>query len=69
MQEDHKRALISDLVILAKADGKITNSEYDFIHRLAERMELSRQEVVMLFDKPLPSPPIFSELERIIHFH
>lgn len=63
------QALISDLIVLAHADDKVTASEYDFIMRLAKRMDLTKAEVDALFEHPLPSKPIFSELERIIHFH
>jgi uncharacterized tellurite resistance protein B-like protein len=64
-----KQALISDLIVLAHADEKVTASEYDFILRLAQRMGVTRTEVDALFEHPLPSKPLFSELERIIHFH
>jgi len=69
MQNDHKEALISDFIVLAKADDKITSSEYDFILRLAERMDVSKEKVDQLFANPMPSKPIFSEMERIVHFH
>lgn len=69
MKSTYKQALISDLIILAKADNKITASEYDFIQRLARRMDVSSVEVDALFEHPQPSQPIFSELERITHFH
>ena len=69
MQNDDKKALISDFIFLAKADDIITESEYDFMIRLAERMQVTKSEVDALIDDPLPSKPIFSELERITHFH
>ena len=69
MKSTYKQALISDLIILAKADNKITASEYDFIQRLARRMDVTAVEVDALFAHPQPSQPIFSELERITHFH
>ncbi|MEL6811077.1 MAG: TerB family tellurite resistance protein [Bacteroidota bacterium] len=69
MQNDHNKALISDLIILAKADEKVTQEEYDFINRLAVRMQVSEAEVQELLEHPLPSKPLFSELERITHFH
>ena len=48
MKQDN-RALISDLIVLAKADEVITYTEYDFILRLADRMEVSKEEVDLLF--------------------
>ena len=69
MENKNNQSLISDLIVLALADDKITHSEYDFILRLANRMEMSQDEVEKLFVKPLPSKPIFTELERLTHFH
>ncbi|NND88210.1 MAG: TerB family tellurite resistance protein [Flavobacteriaceae bacterium] len=65
----HNKSLLSDLIILAKADDRITHSEYDFIMRLADRMDVSSDEVRRLFDDPLPSKKSFTEFERITHFH
>ncbi|QNJ98332.1 tellurite resistance TerB family protein [Constantimarinum furrinae] len=69
MKNEKNRALISDLIVIAKADDKLTESEYDFIKRLAERLDLSAKEIDPLFKSPLPSKPLFSELERITHFY
>jgi uncharacterized tellurite resistance protein B-like protein len=68
MNKDNQ-ALLSDLIILAKADDKVTNSEYDFIMRIAQRMKVSSEEVDVLFKNPLPSKTSFTEIERITHFH
>ena len=68
MNKDNQ-ALLSDLIILAKADDIVTNSEYDFIQRIARRMNISSDEVDALFKNPLPSKTSFTELERITHFH
>lgn len=69
MQREHNKALLSDLIVLAHADDRFTKSEYDFIARLADRMDLTKEDVDILIDNPLPSQPIFSELQRITHFH
>ncbi|MBT8263120.1 MAG: TerB family tellurite resistance protein [Bacteroidia bacterium] len=69
MDKAKNHALISDLVILAKADDKIVASEYDFILRIADRMKVSKEEVDQLIENPLPSLPLVSEIERITHFH
>lgn len=69
MNSAHQQALLSDLIVLAHADEKVTETEYNFLLRLAERMGISKKEADALFEHPLPSKPIFSELERIIHFH
>jgi|GEM_PF-199054 len=64
-----QKTLLSDLMLMAKADDKITQGEYDFIHRLAERMGISAKEVSNLYHNPLPTKKTFTELERITHFH
>jgi uncharacterized tellurite resistance protein B-like protein len=69
MQYDDQNALISDLIILAKADEKITPQEYDLIFRLAKRLGVTERKVELLLQNPVVSKPIFSELERIAHFH
>ncbi len=69
MKFKKNQALVSDFIILARADDKVSHSEYDFIVRLADRMDVTQVEVDKLFANPLPSKPIFTELERITHFH
>lgn len=68
MNSDSK-ALISDLIQIAKADGKVTASEYDFIVSLALKMDVTEEEVKILFENPLPSKKLLSEVERITHFY
>jgi len=68
MNKDNQ-ALLSDLIILANADDIVTNSEYDFIMRIAQRMNISSEEVDALFKNPLSSKTAFTEVERITHFH
>ncbi|MGJ8666419.1 MAG: TerB family tellurite resistance protein [Patiriisocius sp.] len=63
------QALISDLIVIAKADDKIDEAEYDFIHRIAEKMHVSAKEVNDLFHEPLPSTKIPTEMGRITHFY
>ena len=69
MEKENNLALVSDLILLARADNKVTLSEYDFIMRLAFRMKLDKSDVDQLFKSPLPSKTSFTELERITHFH
>jgi len=65
----NNQALLSDLIMLAHADDKVTDTEYDFITRIAERMDISKEEMDHLFKYPLPSKTSFTEVERITHFH
>ena len=69
MEKNNDRAIISDLIALAYADGKLTDPEYDFILQIALRLDLTVNDVEDLFENPVPSRPIFSELERISHFY
>lgn len=69
MEKDYNLAMISDLILLANADDKVTDSEYEFIVQLAERMDITPDEVDALFIDPVPSITLFTELERISHFY
>ena len=69
MDTKNKKALISDLIVMAQADEKVTPIEYDFIMRLALRMDLTKEEVEILFKNPLPSKKFYTELDRITHFY
>lgn len=66
---NEQKSLLSDLILMAKADEKITQGEYDFIHRIATSMGISGKEVRDLYHNPLPTKKSFTELERITHFH
>ncbi len=68
MNSDNK-ALISDLIQIAKADEKVTAVEYDFIVSLASKMDVTEEEVKILFENPLPSKKLLTEVERISHFY
>ena len=69
MDKENSKALLSDLIILAQADEKVTAVEFEFIMRLAIRMNLKEEEVQGLFRDPLPSKIFYTELDRITHFY
>ena len=69
MDKETSKGLLSDLIVLAKSDDTVTDVEYDFIMRLAVRMQLSVEDVEDLFDNPYPSKTLNTELERITHFY
>ena len=69
MEKNNNRAIINDLIVLAYADGKLTDPEYDFILQIALRLDLTVNDVEDLFENPSLSRPIFTELERISHFY
>ncbi|MGK0386100.1 MAG: putative tellurite resistance protein B-like protein, partial [Patiriisocius sp.] len=67
--DKNKQALLSDLIVIAKADNKVTIEEYDFIMSIAARMEIDSDTVKILFENPLPSKTPRTEFERITHFY
>ena len=69
MNHSNPKSLLSDLISIANADGEVDASEFDFIYRVGTRMGLKTREIDQLFQKPEPSAALFSELERITHFH
>lgn len=68
MEKDPK-SLLSDLIAMVKADSKIKQSEIQWIHKLAEKMGISFDEVLDLFENPKPSQLLYSEVDRITHFY
>ncbi len=69
MDTQKKYGLLSDLIALAFADNTLKNEEYDFILRMAKRMDISEAEVEHLLEHPVKSQPIANEMDRIVHFH
>lgn len=69
MDKEISRSMVSDLILLANVDMKVTGAEYDFIIQLANRLGLVKSEVDELFKNPCPSKTLTSELERISHFY
>lgn len=69
MDKKKRKALLSDLIVLVLADDVVNNVEYDFIMRMAVRMEITIEEVHELFKNPEPSRLLDSELDRITHFY
>ena len=67
--EKNSKSLLSDLIKMVMADGKINSSEVEFIKKIARRMDISNEEVIYLFKNPEPSQPLFNEVERITHFY
>lgn len=67
--KEEKLGLLSDLIAIAQADHHISDEEYEFIMRLAQRFDIDKETVHDLFHEPVPSKPILSELGRITHFH
>lgn len=69
MNKANQKSLLSDLILMANADGKMDTAELDFIHRIGNRMGLEKEVINGLIQHPKSSVTLFSEMERITHFH
>ncbi|MBT0608310.1 tellurite resistance TerB family protein [Aequorivita echinoideorum] len=69
MNKTNHLNLLSDLIQMANADGKITSAEYDFLKKIAKRLFIPEIEMDKLFISPHPSSIPKNELERITHFY
>jgi len=69
MTNQENKARIGDLIKISKADGKITEIEFDFILRLAERYHVSKDEVEQFLKDEPATKKIISEADRITHFY
>lgn len=67
--EKNPKSLLSDLIIMVKADGIIKPSELQLIQKLAERLGIPKNEVSQIFEHPQPSQTLYSEVDRITHFY
>src|SRR5690554_8228615 len=63
------KSLLSDLIYMVMADGKIQTSEIQFIEKLAKRLSVPMADVYELFENPKKTKVPFSEAERITHFY
>ncbi len=66
---NEKLSLLKQLIILAQADNKVNNQEYNFILRIAKMLLVSQEELDSLFEKQIEYSPPKSEFERIVQFY
>ena len=67
-EKKEKIQLLRQLILMAEADYKLRISEYDFILNVAKSMNISQDEVDVLFAEDIKIRPPTSELERITQF-
>lgn len=67
--EKNPETLLSDLIVMVKADGKIKTSEVALIKKLGKRMGIGEKQIGELFENPQPSQTLYSEVDRITHFY
>ncbi|MGB3342293.1 MAG: hypothetical protein WBA61_00140 [Aequorivita sp.] len=65
----NSKSILSDLINMVMADGKIDRSEIEFIKKLAKKMGISKEKILHLFENPQPSKPLYNEVDRITHFY
>lgn len=64
-----KLSLLSDMIRLAKSDSILKQRELNFILAVANSLQISKNEVNELIDKPAEKVVFKNEAERILHFH
>ena len=66
---DEKVNQLSGLIALVLSDGEVTESEYEFLLRIATEMNVSQLELDMLIGKDITFVPPKSEFDRIVQFY
>jgi len=61
--------IISDMLLMAKADNKLHEREYNFILVVAKRMGVSKMEVDALIKNPQDKMVYKTEMQRLTQFH
>lgn len=68
---EEKKAILSELIIMAHADQHIKKEEIAFIHAIGKRLELDEEELSHMVEHPeelkITVPQQF--VKRIVHFH
>ena len=63
------KSIISELITLGKVDGTISDEEIALIKQMGNMLGLSDQELLDLFENPVPFDPQTSVFDRILQFH
>ena len=66
---EEKLIQLSGLIAMMLADGEVKESEYDFLVRIADEMNVSQIDLDMLIGKDIEYHPPKSEFERIVQFY
>ena len=61
--------IISDMIAMAKADGVISDDEYEFILLVAHKLNIDKAQVDKLIEKPAKKIVFKTEIDRITQFH
>lgn len=67
--DNNPKSLLSDLINMVMADGKIKPPEIEFIRKIAKQMNIAEMALANLFENPLPQRPVYNEVTYITHFY
>ncbi|MEZ4721153.1 MAG: TerB family tellurite resistance protein [Flavobacteriales bacterium] len=67
--KEEKLRILSELIKVAGADGEHRDEEYDFLHAIAEYLQVEPMDMESLFTKSSEHPIPASEMQRIVIFH
>lgn len=66
---EEKLNLLSEMVSFAQIDGKLHETEFQFLQLVACELQIKHTDFKDLFQSDLISKPIKNELERMQHFY
>jgi hypothetical protein len=66
---DEKLGLLKQLILVANADGKIKEAEYQLLLGLAANLDVSQEEFQKVFDLGIEVEMPKSDADRILQFH
>lgn len=66
--DNEKQSILSQLIKMAKADGKIKEVEFQFLLSLAAQMGVTKEDFKRLFEEYIDFNPPKLEFDRIVQF-
>ncbi|WOI23660.1 hypothetical protein [Nonlabens ulvanivorans] len=68
---EEKKAILSELIIMAHADQHIKKEEIAFIHAIGKRLELDEKELSHMLEHPEELETMIPKqfVKRVVHFH
>ncbi|MEO9559395.1 MAG: hypothetical protein ABJG51_09625, partial [Nonlabens ulvanivorans] len=68
---EEKKAILSELIMMAHADQHIKKEEIAFIHAIGKRLELDEKELSHMLEHPEELETMIPKqfVKRVVHFH
>jgi Tellurite resistance protein TerB len=66
---DEKVGLLSEMIAFALVDGELHIEEINFLTQVAESLEISKEEYLVLFSKKYEPILVKDPFTRIVHFY